>query len=187
MPIGIVSDSDFETELLKQESHISKTEVGVVLDKNPIGRPRNSVEVPDSLRKVIGGESVESGRKDAVALANHFGVSESSVSAYSNGATSTASYNEPSSSLSGHIKQVKEKIGIKARNRLIQALDQITPEKLQEAGLKVVSQVAKDMSAIVKDMESDPRIEVDNKRPVFVFYSPQQKTESNFEIITVPE
>lgn len=183
MAMGIVSDEEFEREISQRT--IQKAEV-IDIQK---GRGEGNKEVPESLKKIIGETSELDGRKDALGFARMFGISDSSVSAYSNGATSTASYNNPNKELKGHIDNAKERISGKARSRLFKALKHITEDKLKEANVKVVSGVARDMAAIVRDMEpeSNGKNGIDKQAPTFVFYSPQFRDERSFDIIHVKE
>lgn len=186
MPIGIVTDNDFELELnnLKNEP---KVVTGEVVDKPHKGRSEGDVNVPESLRKIIGETGAVDSRQEALALAQMFGISSSSVSAYTNGATSTSSYNEPDKELKKHINFRKELVIGKAHERLDSALDSITPEKLAGIKARDLAGIAKDMSAIIKNMEPENK-EVDDKpRPQFVVYAPQFRREENFEVIVVSE
>lgn len=182
MPLGVVNDNDFELEISKC------IKIGEVIQSPNKGRGPQR-EVPDSLRRIIGEESEINGRKEGVALAKQFGISPSSVSSYANGSTSTASYNQPKSSITDHINRVKERITKKAKNRLILALNEITPEKLAEAKLKDISSVAKDMSGIIKDMQEDSqdRAGQNSNVPQFIVYSPQFKKEEYYDTIIVNE
>src|SRR5215510_5460530 len=94
MPMGIVSDDDFDREI----NHLNRKPVVTpppvipeVVDMPRPGRSNGDVNVPDSLRKIIGETSELEGRDAALELASKFGISPSSVSAYANGSTSTAS------------------------------------------------------------------------------------------------
>lgn len=190
--MGIVSNEEFESELNNSarngtERNTVKIPEIIVEEEKKKGRGEGNVEVPNSLRKLIGDASVSDGRGEALDLANHFGISPSSVSAYSNGSTSTKSYDKK---VNGNvINQAKQRIYRRARNRINLAFNHITEERLRNANLKTVSSVAKDMSMIIKNMESsgDNKVTVNNDKPTFVFYSPQLKQESDFEAITVKE
>lgn len=179
MPLGVVNDDEFDLEISKCNLIKNESEIIDLPNKGRNGQK----EVPDSLRKIIGETSEIEGRPEAVSLARQFNISPSSVSAYSNGATSTKSYNESKSSIRDHINRSKERISKKARSRLISALDQITPEKLAEAKLIDVSSVARQMAAIVKDMEPEIERSSTVNQPQFIFYAPQFKSEQNFEVI----
>jgi len=195
MPMGIVSDKDFQAELGNLTPcppihpsmippTIEKEPIGIVEDMNK-GRSIGGVEVPESLRKLIGDESVVSGRASALELANQFGISPSSVSAYSNGANSTASYDDqPNLPV---INNAKLRIAKKARKRLLISLNALTEDKINSAKVKDISGVAKDMSAIIKNMEPPAPVNNDRGGPTFIFYSPQMRNEKVFDVIHVKE
>lgn len=193
MAMGVVSSSDFDKEFTSLNSpKISipsdNSTQAIIQDIPPHGRGAGNVEVPSSLRKVIAEESVVNGRENALKLAGEFGISPSSVSAYKNGTTSTASYDTPRVGLTEHVNGVKERIGKKARGKLMLALRHITAEKLDTAKVSEIAAVAKDMSAIVKNMEPDtPKIETNKSGPTFVFYAPVTKSEMAFDVIDVKE
>lgn len=186
MPMGIVSDSDFDSAIknsnTNQTNDPSKVEI-IQIDK---GRGLGNVNVPESLRKVIGETSVIDGREEAVKLAKEFGISPSSVSAYSVGATSTQTYaDQPNRT---HIDQAKDRISKKARHKLMQALSGITKEKLGEANARTLAGIAKDMSAVVKNMEPDtPQGSKTSDGPTFVIYAPQYRKEEHFEVVHAKE
>lgn len=165
MALGIVADADFEAQ---------------VIDLARKGR--GSVkQVPTALRKLIAEESINGA--PAKELSDVFGISPSSISAYKNGATSTASYNQPDTELSKHVNDVRSDIGDKARARLLSAIEAITPEKIEAAKLRDIASVAKDMSAVIKNME--PEGEERAKTNNFIFFSPNQKEETAYKVIDV--
>lgn len=176
MPMGIVSSEDFEIE--KKQVEIKR-----LPDK---GRGNGNNGVPDSLRKIIGETSSIDGRQEGLSLANQFGISPSSVSAYSNGSTSTASYDSPTE-IKNHIDDAKERISKSARIRLRKALHHITDEKLEGAKLTELSSVAKDMAGIIKVMEPEREANQNQNGPIFVFYAPQIREEKGFDYIEVKE
>jgi predicted transcriptional regulator len=94
MGMGIVSDKDFDKELTNVDiKPVSDNKAHIhILDKP--GRKPNDVNVPDTLRKTIASTAIEHGREAAIDLASQFGISPSSVSAYTQGARSTSTYNE---------------------------------------------------------------------------------------------
>jgi hypothetical protein len=191
MPMGIVSDSEFESELNKPNtvqapSIQEKVHVPVVIKDMERGRTPGAVGVPDGLRKIIGDESVTNGREAAIALARDFGISESSVSAYAKGATSTASYNDRPNA--GVINSAKERISKKARARLMMSLNLLTEDKFADAKARDIAAVAKDMSTIVRNMEPPPSVNpTDSTAPRFVVYSPQFKQETHYQTLVVKE
>ena len=192
MPMGIVSEKEFQTELENSQKAPEKPlpEVlpitGEIKDVNR-GRGENSVGVPNSLRNLIGEESITNGRHAAVELGKSFGISPSSVSAYGVGATSTATYKERPNAPA--INGVKDKIAKRARGKLMAALHHITNDKLQGANAKDLAGIAKDMSAVVKSMEPDtPKAPGENSNgPTFVFYAPQFHKEEHYDIVHVKE
>lgn len=155
----------------------------------PKGRKAGDNNVPDSLRKVIAEEALLNGRDAALDLGASFGLSPASVSAYSKGATSTASYNQPSKELIGHINKSRERAMKRAGKTLNAALSSITQEKLDYADVKDLAGIAKDMSVIIKNLEpKEVATEASGAAtPQFVIYAPQFKREDQFNLITVQE
>lgn len=190
MPIGIASDEEFQLELDrlsgKRSSPPAQTEIVGIPSK---GRSEGDVNVPDSLRKIIGETSVIEGRQAAIQLATQFGVSKSSVSAYAKGATSTTSYNQPKQGILEHINKSRHRATKRAARTLNAALGSITQEKLDYTDAKDLAVIARNMSAIIKDLEPQSvQEDVSGTRaPQFVIYAPQFKSEQSFEVITVNE
>lgn len=187
MPMGIVSDEDFQKErekcVPKEVIRPSIPTRAEIVDAPAKGRGEGNVNVPDSLRNVIGQTAITDGRQDAVELAKRFGISPSSASAYANGSTSTASYDDrPNSKV---IDGTKLRIQRRARAKLMLALKGITPEKLEQAKARDLAGIAKDMSAVIQQMEpeSDKNKGNTNTGPTFIFYSPQQRKEESFDIV----
>lgn len=178
MPLGIVSDTDFDKEIERHESFPIPTIIEI--EK---GRGHN-VETPEAIRAIIGETSITDGRQEALAIAKQWGISTSSVSAYANGATSTATYNKPNGELKNHINRTKERITSKARKNLFAALSHITTDKLAEGSLREVSGVARDMSSIIKDFEPDSNRN-SNISAQFIFYTPKMRSEDSFDVIDV--
>lgn len=172
MPLGIVSDEDFKSEL-------DSTKVEVEIIKQP-GRRPGDIETPQSIRKIIG-EEVD--RSESLELASLLDISKQSVSAYRNGATSCATYNKPDQDLSTHINRSRERIVKRASNKLNSALSYITQEKLEATKARDLAGIAKDMSAIVKNLE--PEKETSNDRPNvnFTVFAPIIRKESSYEVI----
>lgn len=193
--MGVVSDEQFEAELKnssidkpinnhKLDFDESPAITGEVIDSPSKGRGNGNVAVPDSLRKIIGETSELEGRKTALEFAKSLGISPSSVSAYSNGATSTATYDTPSVSIKSHISERKSKVVDNALSKLRKSLNTLTPAKLGSATAREAAAIAKDMAAIVKIMEPENNGDNGNKpAPQFVVYAPQFKNENHFETI----
>lgn len=172
MAMGIVSNEEFEKEIEK----------GKIL---PLQRGRGSnPQVPESLRKIIGENAIEEGSKETKVMTQALGISDSSLSAYKNGATSTASYHNPQ--FKDHIDKARNRIVKKARNRLVASLNAITPEKLKDETPKDLAGIAKDMSAIIKNMEPDKGVG-DVAPKALIIFAPQMIREEKFEVIDVQE
>lgn len=181
MPMGILSDSDFELELDKLNKVNNKGRVEIL---PPLGRGHNPA-IPTVIKKIIGEEAIESGNKEAKNIARSLGISDSSVSAIKNGANSTASYHNPNPELKEHLDTTKDKIISVSKSRLLEAINAITPEKLQSAKVKDAAGVAKDMSSVIKNLED--RDKGDDDRKPFVIYAPTFVQENKFESIQVTE
>lgn len=192
MAMGVVSDKDFnnEKEKIVPSSVIPQTPSpspsAIVVDNPTKGRGIGSVEVPDSLRNVIGQTAIDYGRRESLQLGESFGISPSSVSAYAAGANSTATYDERPNA--GIINRSKDRIAKRARGKLLLALNKLTDEKMNEVKARDLAGIAKDMSVIMKSMEPDgpvgPR---GNNSPTFVFYSPHFKQEETFDVVQAKE
>lgn len=189
MPLGVVEDDDFFSQVnntIPSGSVISTP--GSITPIPEVGRKEGDNNVPPSLRKIIGESSNLDGRAEALEIAKEFNISSSSVSAYANGATSTASYNSPDTDLQTHINKAKLRASKRASMKLLKALNHITDEKLENAKVGDLAVVAKAMSGIVKDMEGNS-IGPNGGTPAaaFIFYSPRPIHESQLPIINVQE
>lgn len=189
MPIGLVSDDLLREELEKLSGKKRVSSVQVIDIEKP-GRKEGDVNVPESLRKIIGEDAVINGRQSALQLAESFGISPASVSAYANGATSTASYDTPNKSLISHINKSRQRAIKKAQLTLNGALSAITQDKLDYADPKDLASIAKDMTVVIKNLEPPQVASSDDnqaKAPQFVIFAPQFRDERTFETITVQE
>lgn len=198
--MGVVDESEFDAELNRlgvclpknnptSDSRAPDTEPesteSTIVDIQK-GRGKGSKEVPESLRALIGLSAVEDGRQAGLQLAETFGISNSSVSAYTKGATSTATYNEPSEELKAHLDKKKLEIQKRASSKLFKALSHITTDKLENAKAKDLSAVAKDMSVIIRNMEPELVVKQGGGNQ-FVLYAPIQLKEDSFDVIRVNE
>lgn len=190
MPIGIVSDDIFDSELgsgVKDETPThSIPEAKVKQREYNGGRPPETLNVPQSIRKIIGDTAVESGRQDALEVAEFFGVKRDSVAAYSVGATSAATYNKPNEELKTHLNHTKQRIVKRAVNRLNKTFDALTEDKFAEASGPELATMAKSFAAIVKDMSpSEERIS--GPQVQFVIHTPPIAREEKFATIVVSD
>lgn len=192
MPMGIVSDDELLLDLENVTNTNSSVEsnnkdkpiIGKVLDNDTPGRNTGDRNVPSALRALISETAQLDGRKDALAFANKFGISNSSVSAYTKEVNSTNQFNNNKKpEIKNHVDRIKRNISKKARTVLREALDNITTEKLQEAKAIDCANIAKSMSSIVNDM-TPPVVTTDDRTvPQIVIYAPQMRTENSFEYI----
>jgi predicted transcriptional regulator len=173
MPMGIVSNDEFERELHRNGVKEVITPEIIPQDQDK-GRGQGNNNVPESLRKIIGETSEIEGRQEALKIARMFGISDSSVSAYAKGSTSTASYNTPNKTIADYIRNRKDRLTKKALRKLQSSLDSISPEALQKESPRNLAAIAKDMSAIVKNMEPDAPVgPVNQQNNQFIFYRPE--------------
>lgn len=189
MPMGIVSPAEFEREIKDSGINSTITPTPNKPRPNPLiekGRGKGNVEVPDALRKVIASTAIEESRPDAIEFAKQFGISDSSVGAYTKGATSTASYADRPNA--PHIKKVKSSIAAQARNKLKEAIRNITADKLVGSKARDLAGIAKDMSVVASNMESDDTLEKDN-RPIvqFLVYQPPVRQEVDYDVVTAKD
>jgi len=183
--IGVVSNEQFESELVQLNRPAPKPVIPnsqIFINK---GRKNGDVNVPESIQKLIGEESALYGRSKALELASDLGISNSSVSAYANGSTSTASYNKPSDKLTQYLTSRKNRATKKSLRVLHSALDSITPEKLAGIKGRDLAGIAKDMSSIVKNMEPSNMKDGSIVRPQFVVFAPTFNKEESYETIIV--
>lgn len=184
MPMGIVSDDEFEKEM--NRTVVQDVKIPEVLPLVKPGRNNGDVNVPDSLRRIIGETSEIDGRQDALALAEKFGISPSSVSAYANGSTSTKTMDKTPNR--EYINQAKDRVSKKAMKRLLKSIDSITDDKLEGAKASDLASIAKSLSGVIKDMEPEEDANKgDANKPAFVIFAPQVHQENHYEVTRAKE
>ena len=201
MPIGLVDNDEFEKELARISTVPSgRTTIpvptppinlevieGVIESVPSRGRNKGDNNVPASLRAVLAEEHLMNGRSAALTMASEFGISASSVSAYANGATSTASYDKPKESIVSAVNKARQRATKKAAKTMNAALSAITQAKLDYTDADKLSGIAKDMSVIIKNLEPKSVEPSGQMTPQFTIYAPQFRDERSFEFIQVPE
>lgn len=196
MPVGRLTREEYEREINSGKTQpkalpLNDAEPPAEIEpRSTPGRSEGDVNVPDSLRKIIGEDALLNGRASAVALAESFGISPSSVSAYANGASSTATYNKPKSSILEHLNKSRVKAITRASKTLNGALSAITQEKLDYTDAKDLSMIAKNMSAVIKDLtpqEQQQEQSANGTMPKFVIFAPQFRKEDSFDVIDIKE
>lgn len=185
MPIGLVSDEEWEREIASSKKEpLSEKESHT----NGSGKHEGDINVPDVLRKIIGEERILNGRSGALSLARDLRVSPSSASAYANGATSTKTYHSSSQSLIEHLTKSRLRATKRASKTLNGALSAITQEKLDYSDAKDLSGIAKDMSVIIRNLEPpQQQTTAADTSPKFVIFAPQFRREDSFDVIDVKE
>jgi hypothetical protein len=215
MPLGIISESEFESELnncsditnsssiiTPRDSNIFNSNSGelinssdiliednqqapnpAIISAKPRGRGESNLQVPPALRKVIGETAAIEGRADALDLADRFGISPSSVSAYKVGAHSTSTINEPNIDTLSHINKSKLRVTKRATHRLNLALSHITEDKLAEAKVGEIASVAKSMAGIIKDMSPEDDSNKNKSNIPFVVFAPIIRNELSYEVV----
>jgi len=181
MPLGITNSDDFETEKAKL-GIIPTAEKAEVININR-GRG-NTKEVPEVIREIISEEAIINGNTDQIA--KRFGVSKSSVDAYKNGATSTATYNKPDEKLTKANDELRAVIGTSARLKLLEALAEMTPERISKAKIRDIAAITKDLASVARDMDSVAQT-TNNTGIQVTVYAPKLREEAEYEVITVNE
>jgi hypothetical protein len=147
------------------------------------GRPKGRANRTHEEREIIAGEALIHGNDWA---SKKYGIAPSTISAYTHGATSSASYTDPDDDLMRSVSSQRLKIASVAHGKLSDALNHITPDKLASANLRTIASVAQSMSAIVKNME--PEVRQENSQNIqFTFYAPKTKQEDNFDVIDMQD
>jgi hypothetical protein len=178
MAIGIVDNESFDAELARLTNPTKPPSV-IHIEKSPPGRSEGDNNVPNELRKVIQDENLNG--TSPTELSKTFGISPSSISAYKKGATSTASYNNPNQELVKSGNDVRLRISSKATSKILLAMKHITEDKLANGKARDLAGIAKDMSAVVKNIM--PESSSGNGQNNFIFYAPRNKQEDSYDII----
>lgn len=177
MPLGILSDDVFQREL---EALTAGPVTAKIVPR--IGQGSRGNEVPEVIRNLVAVEANKGSKQTE--LAEAFGIPQSSVSAYANAMTS-AGAEKKDEQLLQLVNDTRKDISKSARDKLHLALESITHGEIAEAPLKVKSQVAKDMSAIVKNLE--PEVQQGVNVNFFEFHAPKMKDVNDYKVIDVTE
>jgi predicted transcriptional regulator len=135
--------------------------------------------MPDSLKKVLGDSVIEG--QSAREVARIFGVGHANTSSYANG-TDTKKAN---ADLMKHIMSTRRSLASRAEGKLGRALEYITDDKLESAKARDLAGIAKDMSAVIRNLE--PVNESVQSNTNFVFYTPKTKSEEDFVTVEVKD
>jgi len=180
MPMGVVSDDEFDVELKRVDESLPVDKSNII----PITRGRgNTKEVTNEMRALIAGCAIK-GEGTGAEIAKEFNVSRSSVSAYKGGATSTTDLGKRTDTeLEAKNKKVKGRIIEKTTSRLEAAIEGITIEKIDQASLRTLSGLAKDMSSVIRSIEGDG--DGGGVKTNINIYAPRMRQEDDYEVIEV--
>lgn len=181
MALGIVTDDDFLAELNKL---VPAPKPNESVKQPELGR-NGTKEVPQEIRKMIAEESLSG--TSANEIHNVLGISQSSISAYKKGATSTSSYNNPNNDLKDHVAGVRGKITKRASSKLLKALHFMDDGKLADADARDLSAIAAQMSTVVKNMNPADQVVNTQANVQFVIYAPPMKALDSYPVIEVGE
>ena len=185
MPLGIVNNQDFEAELVKPGVRPQSTIINLP-DK---GRGE-TLEVPDMIRSIVGEDALENGSRATLSeggLAKYLGISPSSVSAYKNGSTSTSTYDKPEPKLNERIGKRKRIIVGKASKVLNESLSHLNDGRLVDSKPVELSQIARNMAGIIKDMEPAEKKEISAAAQIIIYKPAMQFNESKYETVHLGE
>jgi len=136
------------------------------------------------MRAIIAEEALISG-KTLEEVAKEFGVSRDAVNAYKHGATSEATYNQPDAELSPIVETIKDQIKSEAQNKLLTAIQSLTTDKIGAAKAKDIAGIAKDMSAVIRNINPSDGTLITNSK--VLVYSPRVKEEDDYKVIEARE
>lgn len=170
MGMLIVNDDEFDSEAAVAKNQ--KTIDNVI--RRPFhGRKPGDNNVPEVVRKMV---------IDDNDLGKELGISQSSISAYSNGATSTKTYHQPVASLKEHVDERDVRIAKVAKGKLLKALRAITDEKVKDAKLGEIAGAARNLAQVAGLNTDKGEGVVQNN---IVFYAPTPVKSDNMPIIEV--
>lgn len=192
MPLGIVSDDEFDMEVervspntrVRSNGNGSKIEAEIKEIQGP-GRVGGEKNIPQAVRQLIGISAIEDG---SLELAKKFGVSSVTANHYANGVISPNYPNTSQSQqqLKNVTDSVRDRIATKARAKLLNALKHITDEALKGSRPRDLAGIAKDLAVVANTVEPE-RTETVTQGPTFLVYAPQIRKEEYFETIRVNE
>ena len=216
MPLGIVSNKEFESELMNScvdkvinperdvEPEINSNEiddgdgdnnqprtsiVAEVVDLPKLGRHNEVNNVPQSLRMIIGETAAVEGLGRAKELADTFGgLSQPTISTYARGEVSPNGNNKQDDDMLDYLNGRKTKITKRALNKINLALNLMDEERLKGCDAKELATISKEMSTVVKHMEPKNRDEREKVQPVqFIMYAPQVRSENHYETVVAKD
>ena len=178
----ILLDNDFEIGELKPIVNGPNPKVEIV-HAPELGRKPGAENISPIVKKLAALDSLNT-TLDQKDIARIHGITQASVSAFSNG------YNVTNKDVRKEIPEIveilearKNKIKDVASSKLLDALEFFTPESLKQ---KDIPTAAARLSGVMKDLEDKKEGEINN-RPQFFIFAPRQRDEDSYEVITVNE
>ena len=179
MSLGLVTKDKLDNEL--SELSIPTKRAPAVIEKEIVRGRGDKKEHSETLRKLVAQEAIL-GTPHKV-IREEFGVSQSSISAYLKGATSTATIDKPDAKLLENNNATRELVTGRAFDKLVKAIESIDEYKLSELSPVKAAQVAGQMSSIIKNVA--PTNEEQVQIGQVIIYKPRMKQEDEYEIIDV--
>lgn len=178
MPLGIISESDYNKEVISSLNRITPARSLPIIELDKDKGRNNKSETPDSIRSVIAQEALLG--VSAKEIAREYNVSQSSISAYKKDATSTTSYNKSDKSLRNRNSIFRDRIVRKSSRIALTALDSIDSRDFETASLTDKARVAKEMASIVRDMSGSDNDESGKPIAQIIIHAPQMRTDKDY-------
>lgn len=186
MPLGFISNEELASEMnrfgIAPSGEEQPARADIIEFKQTTRGRGNKSSTPESVRAFIASEAIAGASPDV--LSEELNISKSSISAYKNAATSTASYNNPDENLAREINNVRARIIGPAQAKIISAINSITEEKLNGSKARDAASIASAMSTVVKNLS--PELGKESSVKIAIF-APRKSEEEDYEIITVNE
>lgn len=177
MPLGVLTEEQAVNEL----NRFGLISNSIQIEHKEIERGRgNTEEIPVSVRSFIATESLSGA--PAKQIAELYDVSPSSISAYKNGATSTASYHNGNPEILNSINAMRDRIIGPAQSRIIKAISSISDEKLDNSKARDAAGIAAQLSSVIKNLSPESEA---NKNTQITIFAPRKNEEEDYEIIKV--
>jgi len=172
MPLGIVSDEDFE---LEKNRYTKEKDTSLAVTISNRGKRGN--EVPQELREVAAEIALETNNDTAAKV---FNLSPSSVAAYKAGAISTVDYSDKTK------VTARKRIASNVQNKLMEALSELTQDKIKGSKAKDISGIVKDMAIVHEKLAGRVMSEEEKGPQVHVhLFAPAVKKLEDSDIIDV--
>lgn len=159
----------------------------VLIKRHGAGRHLGDVNVPQSLRKMIGDASANEGRQAGLELARSLGISPASVSAYTHPENSSSLMAANKDDITNFLTNRKNKISKRAISKLGLAISMIDETKLKDLKATDLSNVAKNMAQVVKHMEPPVKDDAPAAGVQFVMFAPTVKNETHYETVVAKD